>query len=82
MHNLLLLSHMCLSVVEQIAFADRILLNKTDLVNQEEKDAIKQRIKVCVYVCRQLLCSGCVCKCGMCGLLFVSGFRLSRSAQS
>jgi hypothetical protein len=32
--------------VEQIAFADRILLNKTDLVSQSEVDSIKQRIKV------------------------------------
>jgi len=31
--------------VEQIAFADRILLNKTDLVKPEEIDVIKGRIK-------------------------------------
>jgi G3E family GTPase len=35
-----------LPAVEQVAFADRILLNKTDLVGQEEKETIKARIKV------------------------------------
>jgi G3E family GTPase len=35
-----------LPAVEQIAFADRILLNKTDLVAQAELENIKQRIKV------------------------------------
>lgn len=35
-----------LAAEEQIAFADRVLLNKTDLVAEEEKDSIKQRIKV------------------------------------
>jgi G3E family GTPase len=35
-----------LRAVEQIAFADRILLNKTDLVAQAELENIKQRIKV------------------------------------
>ena len=34
------------NTVEQIAFADRVLLNKTDLVSQSERDTIKQRIKV------------------------------------
>ena len=55
---------MCLNAVEQIAFADRIILNKLDLVTQEQKDAIKARIKV--YACaltlgegsKFLLCSG------------------------
>lgn len=31
--------------VEQIAFADRIILNKTDLVSQEELQTVKGRIK-------------------------------------
>lgn len=31
--------------VEQVAFADRILLNKTDLANDEELDNIEKRIK-------------------------------------
>lgn len=31
--------------LQQVAFSDTILLNKTDLVNQEEKDALKSRIK-------------------------------------
>lgn len=35
-----------LAAVEQIAFADRILLNKTDLVSEEEKTDIRTRIKV------------------------------------
>lgn len=35
-----------LAAVEQIAFADRVLLNKTDLVSEEEKADIKTRIKV------------------------------------
>jgi G3E family GTPase len=34
--------------VEQVAFADVILLNKTDLVNAEQKDTVVKRIKVCV----------------------------------
>jgi hypothetical protein len=42
--SLLLL--LLLPAVEQIAFADRILLNKTDLVGAEELAAIKDRIKV------------------------------------
>eukprot|EP00882_Tetradesmus_deserticola_P012086 GHRQ01012803.1.p1 GENE.GHRQ01012803.1~~GHRQ01012803.1.p1 ORF type:complete len:226 (+),score=107.14 GHRQ01012803.1:32-709(+) len=31
--------------VEQVAFADRILLNKTDLVSSEEKTSIKSKVK-------------------------------------
>ncbi|KAL3930491.1 MAG: hypothetical protein SGBAC_011740 [Bacillariaceae sp.] len=30
--------------LQQVAFADKILLNKTDLVTQEEKDALKKRL--------------------------------------
>lgn len=32
--------------MEQVAFADRILLNKVDLVSEEEKAAVVKRIKV------------------------------------
>ena len=32
--------------VEQLAFADVVVINKTDLVTDEEKTALKQRIKV------------------------------------
>jgi G3E family GTPase len=32
--------------VEQVAFADRILLNKVDLVGEDEKQAVVRRIKV------------------------------------
>lgn len=35
----------------QIAFADKILLNKTDLVSEAEKQHVIRRIKVCVW-CR------------------------------
>lgn len=34
------------SPLEQVAFADKILLNKTDLVSEEEKQHVIQRIKV------------------------------------
>jgi hypothetical protein len=44
LRSLTLLLFTC--AVEQIAFADRILLNKTDLVSAEEKEKIKHRIKV------------------------------------
>lgn len=32
--------------VEQLAFADVVVINKTDLVTDKEKTALKQRIKV------------------------------------
>ena len=32
--------------VEQVAFADRLLLNKIDLVSEEEKQDVRQRLKV------------------------------------
>ena len=31
--------------VEQVAFADRIILNKTDLVSEEDLDRVEKRIK-------------------------------------
>jgi G3E family GTPase len=34
------------STVQQIAFADRILLNKIDLVDEQEKEDIRERIQV------------------------------------
>jgi len=30
--------------VQQVAFADKLLLNKTDLVTREEKQAVRDRI--------------------------------------
>jgi hypothetical protein len=53
-----------LAAVEQIAFADRILLNKTDLVSEEEKTDIKARIKVSTVEhsdCRGMLQGCAVC---------------------
>ena len=39
--------HFSLScAVQQIAFADKILLNKVDLVSEEEKNAVVGRIRV------------------------------------
>jgi G3E family GTPase len=32
--------------VQQVAFADRLLLNKTDLVSEAEKAAVIKRIRV------------------------------------
>jgi G3E family GTPase len=32
--------------VEQLAFADRVLLNKIDLVGEEELEAVEKRIRV------------------------------------
>uniref|UniRef100_A0A383W749 Uncharacterized protein n=1 Tax=Tetradesmus obliquus TaxID=3088 RepID=A0A383W749_TETOB len=43
--------------VEQIAFADRILLNKTDLVEAEEQAAIKSRIKAINKFAEVIECS-------------------------
>ncbi len=37
---------MQLQAVEQVAFADRILLNKVDLVDEGEKQEIVKRLKV------------------------------------
>ena len=42
--------------MEQLAFADVILLNKTDLIKEEDKARIMQRIKVGVPA-SPLLCS-------------------------
>lgn len=44
---------MCLQSVEQVAFADVILLNKSDLVTSDDKKRITARIKVlcCVSIC-------------------------------
>jgi G3E family GTPase len=36
-----------LQAVEQLAFADIVLLNKVDLVDAQEKAAVIKRIKVC-----------------------------------
>ena len=38
--------YMVLQAVEQLAFADIVLLNKVDLVDAEEKAAVIKRIKV------------------------------------
>lgn len=37
---------LCVQSVEQVAFADIILLNKSDLVTEEDKKRITARIKV------------------------------------
>jgi G3E family GTPase len=38
--------YICLAVcvVQQLAFADKVLLNKTDLVGEDEKQAVRARI--------------------------------------
>jgi G3E family GTPase len=46
------------STVEQIAFADRILLNKIDLVSAEELANIKSRIKVSCFLALLLALHG------------------------
>jgi hypothetical protein len=59
---LLLMLLSLLPAVEQVAFADRILLNKTDLVGQEEKETIKSRIKVSLQAldaCDQSVANHC-----------------------
>lgn len=38
--------HLALQSVEQLAFADVVVINKTDLVSEDERAALKQRIKV------------------------------------
>ena len=43
--------------VEQLAFADVVVINKTDLVTDEEKAALKQRIKVRHVVALVLICT-------------------------
>lgn len=45
--------------VEQVAFADRILLNKTDLVTQEELDEIKKQVKVINHTVQIVECQHC-----------------------
>lgn len=42
--------------VEQLAFADVVLLNKTDLVTDADKKRIIERIKVCI-TCAAACCS-------------------------
>jgi G3E family GTPase len=38
------------SAVQQVAFADRLLLNKTDLVSEAEKAAVIKRLRVRVQL--------------------------------
>ncbi|CAH9133033.1 unnamed protein product [Cuscuta epithymum] len=41
--------------VEQVAYADRIILNKIDLVSEADLEALAKKIKVVVYVRRPYL---------------------------
>lgn len=44
----------CSQSVEQLAFADIILLNKIDLVTEDDKKRITARIKVILAMCNQV----------------------------
>jgi G3E family GTPase len=45
--------------VQQVAFADKLLLNKLDLVDEEQKKAVISRIRVRGEVAMDLLPDGC-----------------------
>lgn len=62
--------------LEQIAFADRILLNKTDLVSSEEVENIKTRIKSINGVAKMK--ESCFGKVDLDFILDVRGFDLNR----
>lgn len=46
--------NVCHLLIDQIEFANVILLNKTDLVAKEEADKVEKTIKVCDSMPKQL----------------------------
>ncbi|KAL4443598.1 hypothetical protein ABPG75_011335 [Micractinium tetrahymenae] len=65
--------------VEQVAFADRILLNKTDLVTAEEKEAVVKRLKAINAAAEIIECQHA--RCDLARLLGIRAFSLDRILQ-
>jgi G3E family GTPase len=65
--------------VEQVAFADRMLLNKTDLVTEEELDKIEKRLKTMNSFAPILRC--CQSKVSVDSVLDIKGFDLKRTLE-
>lgn len=62
--------------VEQVAFADRILLNKTDLVSQEDKEGVLDRLKSINASAEVIECQHA--RCDLDRLLGIRAFSLDR----
>lgn len=48
----------CATAVQQVAFADKLLLNKIDLVSEAEKKNVINRVKVGMCSARRSTCTG------------------------